>query len=410
MKLSIFRSKWLLGLFLLVLVEPAYFRTISAAHSFYTVGKYLVLVAVCILILYNRKFSKDLIWVFSFYGSILFSTILGSGLVREYLGSIYSSLAMCLLFVLWLEKNPDTLLDAFSILEIYVYINLATILIYPEGMYNSGMYNESWFLGFKNPQIRTILPIVCVGLIRSYRHKGKISLSALLLVIAASMTMVLNGSSTGLVGIVIFILLLFIFHKKKNKLPRVFNLFTVTVITSGVFAGIIVFRIQEIFAFFIVGVLGKDLDFTNRAGIWNTAIELIKEKFLFGYGFLNEKDYISILNYRAATHPHNYLLYLAMNGGVVLLVIWLIGIIRASDKLDKTMSTVYSKIILFTLCSFLVMGLTESLVSTELLYPMLLLGMKADMISELPYQNEGLTIFGKRIVFCEGGKKCKRQA
>lgn len=395
----IYNSKLLLGLFLLILVEPAYFRTISLVHNFYSIGKFLVLISVCIMIIYEKKISKELKWVCFFYGSILFSTIIGSGLVRDYIGSICSSLAMCLIFVLWLEKNPDTLLNSFVALEVYVYINLITIIMYPKGMYNSGIFNESWFLGFKNPQIRTILPIICIALIRSYRHKGRITLSSLFLVVSSAMTMILNGSSTGLIGIAIFILLMFVFHKKYKKLPRFFNLLTVTLVTSGLFIGVILFRIQKIFSFLIVGVLGKDLDFTNRAGIWDTAIQLIKDKILFGYGYLNESDYISLLNYRAATHPHNYLLYILMNGGILLIFIWLIGVVRASKKLDSNISSVYSKIILFTLCSFLIMGLTESLVSTELLYPMFILGMKADVISNLPYQDNGVTIFGRKIVW-----------
>ena len=270
-------------------------------------------------------------------------------------------------------------------------------------MYNSGLFDQSWFLGFKNPQIRTILPIVCMALIRAYRCRGKITLSAALLVVASAMTMVLNGSSTGLVGIAVFVFLLIMFHRKYKKLPRIFNLLTMTIITGGLFLGIMAFQIQDIFSFLIVGVLGKDLNFTHRTGIWNTAIQLIGEKLLFGYGYLRDSDYASLFNFTVATHPHNYLLYIAMTGGALLIVVWLAGIVKASRTLNENISSIYCKVILFTLCSFLVMGLTESLVSTELLYPMVVLGMKADKISNLPYQDKGVIILGKRIIWGRKG-------
>lgn len=408
----IYNSKLLLALFFLVLVEPAYFITIGSIHHIYIVGKILILIFVSAMTILTiekeKKISKELIWIVCFYGAILFSTVINSGEVQDYIISICSSLAICLIFNLWLKKNPDTLLDSFKILDIYIYINLVTIIMYPHGMYNSGLFNESWFLGFKNPQIRTILPILCIALIRSYRQRSKISLLTKILVVCSAITMILNGSSTGLVGIVFFILLIFLFHKKYKRIPRVFNLFMVTVITIGLFVGIILFRIQEMFSFLIVGILGKDLSFTNRAGIWNTAIQVIKQKILFGYGYLKDSDYAALLNFSAATHPHNYILYIAMSGGVLLVMIWLIGILRTSKKLNNNISSVYGKIILFTLCSFLIMGLTESLVSTELLYPMFILGMKSDIICGLSYQKKGVTLFGKKIIW--GKEEARRYA
>ena len=395
-KFYIYRSRLLLSIFLLILIEPAYFLTIESIHRIYWVGKFLVFIVVCMMIMLTQKKPRGLVWISTFYGVILFSTIINSGSIQNCIGSICSSLTMCLIFVLWLDKNPDTLLNAFAVLEIYIYINLVTILAYPNGMYNSGLFDQSWFLGFKNPQIRTILPIVCMALIRAYRCRGKITLSAALLV-------VLNGSSTGLVGIAVFVFLLIMFHRKYKKLPRIFNLLTMTMITGGLFLGIMAFQIQDIFSFLIVGVLGKDLNFTHRTGIWNTAIQLIGEKLLFGYGYLGDSDYASLFNFTVATHPHNYLLYISMTGGALLIVVWLAGIVKASRTLNENISSIYCKVILFTLCSFLVMGLTESLVSTELLYPMFVLGMKADKISNLPYQDKGVIILGKRIIWGRKG-------
>ena len=400
MKLNIYKNQLLLCVMLAILVEPSYFRTLGTIHSIYTMGKYAVFFFVLCLTVLRKRISRETAWVFAFYGVIFVSTLFGTGSIRNYIISISGSMAICLIFSLWLDKEPDVLLNAYSILEIYVYINLITILLYPNGMYRVGdvySYSTCWFLGYKNPQVRTILPILCVSLIRSYRNKGKLSINAIILCVASALTMFLNGSSTGLVGIAAFLILLFLFHKKYKALPRAFTLMNMLIGTVTLFIGIVIFRVQELFAFLIVGVLGKDLDFTNRAGIWNAAIEAIGNRWFLGYGHIEEAEYISLLRYHVATHPHNYFLYVCMNGGIILVIVLFYGFFRASRSLNKSIENVYSKIILFTISAFLLMGLTESLVSTVLLYPMLVLAMKAQVFSEMEYENKPLTIFGKKL-------------
>ena len=120
-KFYIYRSRLLLSIFLLILIEPAYFLTIESIHRIYWVGKFLVFIVVCMMIMLTQKKPRGLVWISTFYGVILFSTIINSGSIQNCIGSICSSLTMCLIFVLWLDKNPDTLLNAFAVLEIYIY-------------------------------------------------------------------------------------------------------------------------------------------------------------------------------------------------------------------------------------------------------------------------------------------------
>lgn len=115
-KFYIYRSRLLLSIFLLILIEPAYFLTIESIHRIYWVGKFLVFIVVCMMIMLTQKKPRGLVWISTFYGVILFSTIINSGSIQNCIGSICSSLTMCLIFVLWLDKNPDTLLNAFAVL------------------------------------------------------------------------------------------------------------------------------------------------------------------------------------------------------------------------------------------------------------------------------------------------------
>ena len=180
--------------------------------------------------------------------------VFGSGNVYEYCATFFPTLGLCLMVDLWCKHNVRVLFNAIGVLEIYVYINLITVLLIPNGMYETSLNSLNWFLGYKNPQIRTILPIVTVSLIRSYWEKGGISFRSFALIICSMLTFIFVDSSTALVGFAIFILLLVLFHQKEKRLPKVFTLTNVLIAVVLIFIGILFFGIQENFAWLIEGI------------------------------------------------------------------------------------------------------------------------------------------------------------
>lgn len=397
-KVRIFESKGIVIVILLLLLKPAYFGQFELLDKMYTYGSFFCTV-ILILLLFRVKIEKPVVWIILFYGVTLISTVVGSGDIYQYMKANFSSLAMCLMFYIWLEKNPELLIDCFSIYEIFIYINLVTIILFPNGLYNNGMYDRCWFLGYKNPQIRTILPIVCMSMIRSYRKFGRISFRTWGLIVCTVATFSINDSATSMIGVAIFLGLLFLFHKKNKQLPRFITLMNCVYVSIIAFVLIVILQMQYLFIGFIENVLDRDLTFTTRVSIWAKTLELIKQRFLMGYGYMTGTEYSELFNNYYATHPHNYFMYVAMTGGVVLIIVLFVGFYIADKKLNATVETAYSKIIMFTLFSFLIMGLAESLVSTILMYPMLILAMEADKLALFGYQKRGIKIFGKKIRF-----------
>lgn len=395
---SIFGNRLFLTVILLFLLEPAYLGQFLIIDKIYTWGSFGVTLMLILFVVVYRIFYLDLTWVILFYGVLFISTFLNGGELYSFMKSEFPGFAMCLVFVIWLHKNPRLLIKSLSIYEIFVYINLMTIILQPDGLYNNGMYSHCWFLGYKNPMIRTILPVICTSLISSYFECARINFKTTILLICSSITFLLNDSATSLVGMAVFLTALFIFHKKEKPLPKIINLLSGIVVTAVGFVMIIVMNMQYLFSYIINGVLGRDLTFTTRVNIWSKTLDMIADKFILGHGYLNGKQFSSIYGNMYATHPHNYYMYILMQGGVVLLAILLIGFIFANKKLNKTMNTVYSKIILFGIVSFLVMGLSESLVSTVLLYPLLILALNADKIENLGYGSEGIKILGRHVI------------
>ncbi len=398
---SVYENKLLVSILLLIFVEPLYFEQVKILSSLHTIASFIATIFLVMLFVidWEIKFSK--IWIMAFWGCMFFSTCMRNGDIYTYIRNNYALIGACLLFELWSSKKADVLLDASVVLSIYVYINFITVLLFPEGMYNNGMYSENWFLGYKNPQIRTILPVVALNIMREYWKYGKMEIHSYLLMLCAVLTFARIDSATSIVGIAIFLLMISLFHGKRKKLPRILNLFSVYIISAAVFLGIVLSQIQSKFSWLIENVLQRNLTFTTRTYIWNRAISLFVNNKIWGMGYISSLGYSQIMGSKYATHPHNYFLYILLCGGVVLLMVLTIGIIFADKMIQKYSGNIYSKIILFTLISFFVMGIVEALVSTVLMYPILIMAMNLDHISELSYKRMPHKIFGRSysIVF-----------
>lgn len=384
-----------------MLIKPEYFNEVEWLDKLFDYTKLAITILLIFVSIISKPVHKSRIWIIVFYGAMLFATICGSRDLYGYMSANFSSLAVCLMFDIWLEKSPKTLVSEFRILEWLVYANFVTILLFPKGMYRTDLYTANWLLGYKNYQIRTILPIVCMSLIRSYWRYGRISLRIWVLLICSAVTFVLVDSATSLVGYAVFVGLLMLYHSKKRAIPRVITLTNVLIVSVIVFICIIFFNLQNSLSYLIETLLGRSLTFTGRLQVWGMSISRFLKKPILGYGYLSGDEFVKMFNGgKAWAHPHNYMFYILLTGGLLLGIIIVIGYCMASREINKNISSIYSKIILFTLCAFLVMGITESITSTVLLYPMLVLGINIDKITALGYpERRSVSLkIGKRIV------------
>ena len=390
---DLFENKILLGVLLVGLTKPAYFGTIpflDNLYDFFGLGCVIILVIAAVIV---KPVTKSRIWILVFYGYIFLITVFLRGDLFHYIGSNFSAFAMCLLFDLWLIKKPQTLVKTFGIFEWLVYINLITVLMNPDGLYKSELYASNWFLGYKNIQIRTILPIVCMALIRSYYLYGKLSAKTIFLLLCTGSTFLLVDSATALLRLVLFLGLLLFFHSKKKELPSWVSLYSGVAIAFTGTILVVIFNIQNHFTGIIEEVFGRSASLSGRTSMWAYVLSMVKARPLWGYGYLTGTEYVQHLGeLRWATHPHNFLLYILTTGGIALLVILLCGISIANKSLRSANDTIYGKIILFTLIAFLFMGISESITETVFLYPMLVLGMNAERLSLLKYGSKPVRV------------------
>ena len=384
---TIFDNKLFCALLFLIFVKPAYFTQIESLERPYF---WLTVLATAFLIVASLKNSMKsfaLWWTFAFFGIIFVSTYLNHGELYIYCRSEFNILAMCLMFNVWLKKSPGTLLSASRILQIYVYINFATVILYPNGMWQGDtMYELNWFLGYKNPQIRTILPVVALSIIYSSWKRKKFDIFTYALVVVSAATFLLIQSATALVGFTLFLALIILFNNGIIPYPKIINLITglIAVIALGI--AIVFFSIQNDYASFFHNVLQRDVDFTDRLGIWYDSVWRISKQPILGYGYMQSEDFEDWYGFIQATHPHNYFMYVLIRGGFVLFAVILAGFLYANRILMKYIDYSFSRVIIFTLLTFILMGLTEALTATVMLYPMFIMAMNCEELAKLGFR------------------------
>ena len=80
------------------------------------------------------------------------------------------------------------------------------------------------------------------------------------------------------------------------------------------------FNIQDLFGWFIEGILGKDLSLTNRTTLWGYALEDISHSLFFGYGVQDGLTFGLLRFSNSYSHCHNAISTLLYQGGLLSLI------------------------------------------------------------------------------------------
>jgi O-antigen ligase len=304
-------------------------------------------------------------------------------------------LGLAMWFEYFININTDTALNVLcGTLDILVLINFLTIVAFPGGLYKIQSYQATpytcWFLGYKNPQVRFLLPYIALSLARNIIQHGRLSqLTYIRLGIAVFTTLFLK-STTGLVGTVLFFTLLYVFnstgHGFFNKvMTRLLNIRMVFVVASVISVLFILFNFQNNLSFLIVNVLHKDLDLTDRIYVWENVIPYIRRSPIIGNGVLH-----AILSRKliGASHAHNYLLNTLYNGGLVSLAAIVAGWFSAGKETQKYIDHKAIVILACVASAFCIMGISESLTSSVLLYPILAALCNAKKLTEAEWVSQ----------------------
>ena len=338
-KLKVNKTELVYYIAIALYLSPGYLQTINAYHRLWQgicAAFSLYFIAIYIR---KPKYFGGFAFASLFYISILFSTIINDGQVVQFLiiSLIGIGFLAMTIHAFSSDKLCDYVLNAFIIaLEVFVVLNLITVVLVPEGLYRIYGYNLNWdsnpayLLGHRNNAIEYFLPLI--GLIGVKDKKSNIFLSRnFIFVFGVSIaTSVLTWSVNALLCIAFLIVSLIIFNKRGTIVYTLPILLGMSAIASFVLINI---ELNPLIQNIVVNILHKTTTFSGRTRIWGKALLSIRESLIWGHGIQdNAYNYVRLTTVGSA---HNYFLDFLYWGGVICLVISILYVLYINGIYKK---------------------------------------------------------------------------
>lgn len=346
MKVSV---KTLTLIFLLIPFIQA--RSYSEMPSFIGTG-YRVATIIASTIIYFKtiKIKKTGLFkasrlFFLFWGSYLVSTsIFNIGTIAYVLYNAYIYIALVLLLIIEIRKNPQRLLYCLTIIySTLILSNFILRLLFPNGLYQvvSTSYHEAYLLGDGNAVAYVALPCLILTSLFSYIKYKEIKTFVWVICAIVLYNFYLDWSASALVCGVLWVVFL-VLISRNIKIPA--YTFLIGFIIS-------VFLIvgapnNAISRNFITNVLHKNLTFSGRSVIWASAFGMILQKPILGYGgFFQMGAFTNGVSLRL--YPsHTTYLQILIDGGAVLFGIFITIVVEALRRLNRTRNHIESAILI----------------------------------------------------------------
>lgn len=317
-------------IFLLLLphFEPTYFNYIKSLDIIYNILR--VISSLVIIILYSNNTlsskridvnrAKILLILFIYYGELIFSTIINNVDIKLILLRAVSQFSIFMICIYYASWVPDNLICAiFYLGELLTYINLLTLLLFPNGLYSSTINPINWFLGYKNQFFPFYIGFFVVAFLYGKAYRKKIR--SILLITCMIFSLFLANSTTSIIATILFIVLALIIKVDKGKRINSLSLSIINIVT---FAFVVIFRQVNKLSFIIVDILGRNTTLTGRIRLWDEILIMIRKKIMIGYGFRSNPETAIMFKRYWAVHAHNMILQSLFEGGVIGLILFLI--------------------------------------------------------------------------------------
>lgn len=329
----------ILEIFVLIVIlvgffQPNYIKTFPAGEAalkvFKATGPFL---AYIMFFLKSRKFSKlTIFWIF-FGIWLLMTTAINGSDVTDLLENLIGLIGMAVLFDTYREDKLFLERTIYYFLSVLIVVNFATIVVFPAGLYATGLIGETkenWFLGFKNTQIIYLLPFLALAEIHLRNKKNRIFTYAMYII--SVLTILLIGSATSTIGVITFWMLCRIISSNRHSI--IFTNKNYFILAILLFILIPVMRLQETFSYIIIQLLHKSVDFTGRTFIWDRTIQYIKAHPIVGWGYQSPEIRKIMYGANSIVNAHNQMLEYLFEGGIVLLILYLCILYAIAHHID----------------------------------------------------------------------------
>lgn len=315
---------------------------------------------------------------YGFLNFLFFFILIGLTVVNvnDIRNAIYNSVFIWLMLLImrYYRHRMEMVIKCFAIaFTVCVWINFVHLVTHPLLWLVDDYKDATGYLfgnNYNQMGCRMMVALASNVLCLRFSRLWLVNFIALAIVIVASLAMV--GSMTSLSMILVF-LVCCLLPTSKLRLTAVCGLFVVFLL----FQIFVVFNGRglennELAVYIVEDVLKKDLTFTYRTHMWESALKIIEESPIWGWGFA-DADWFKANMSAFAIGPHNFILSILIHGGVILLGIY----VMICGKVVKTVQPYFKRknmqLLLLAVACLWVMSLFEMYPYTIMFYALALL-------------------------------------
>ena len=302
--------------------------------------------------------------------TLIFATVINNINVKT---AIYQSFYVwqTLIIFNYYKIHTEKIIKFFAIsLSFCVYANLAHLIAHPTlWMVETGKEGAGYLLGNNYNQMGCRLIIALGTNILCIKYNKIWRFNYIATTICAIVSLFMVGSMTSLSMIILFTLYTLIPFAKLKK-----NILTTTFIIFILFQFFVVFNGRglennDLARYFVEDVLHKDLTFTHRTYLWDAALKIIPKSPIWGYGLVEGEWYKAHMS-SIAMGPHNFILAVLLNGGIILLIFYSIICGYSINSIRPYFKDTEAKNLIFSTICLWIMALMEMYPYTIMLYPL----------------------------------------
>lgn len=377
-------NSWVIYLIMFPFVKPAVFDilpNLSAVSDAINTWEMFVCVIILVTYLQNRRISKFLIGITIYELILLMTTVINGVLNLEFIHMAIERIGFCMLLEICLKSNVKMCVRRLvNVLSVLYLINLATIVLFPNGMFlvrhrAFGVFShEYWFLGLDNGSANYSLPLVYLWTVYSVME-GYSFIKKYAGIILFSLSIYIRWTASSVVAVFAFTVLMII--SEFNFASRILSIKSYFVFHICFFVAFVFMRIQNLFKYLIVVMLKKDITFSGRLPIWDNAVKQFLNRPILGWGVNFTRNYSII----GASHSHNFFLHTLYESGVFGFASFISVILIVTKKLVKSRNK-YSYILSAAVFSFLFVYQMEVFPYMTTFFGLLVIAYHVSLISE----------------------------
>lgn len=342
--------------------------------SYLVLALVLMSFAVTLTMVFREREISRYIFLHILFMFILISLTIVNGLKIKNILYLSISLLTLLLIMNYYRNRISFVLQCLAFaFSFCVYINFIHIVTHPMlWMIDEYKTADGYLLGGNYNQMgcRLLISLSTCLLCLRYSWLWIVNFVLQSVIVIASLFMVSSMTSLSMISLfLVFCLIPSIRMRKMGIycLFVVFILFQVFVVFNG--RGL---ENNNIARYIVVDVLHKDLTFTNRTYMWEAGINLFLKSPIWGWGYPDSNWYRANME-SLAIGPHNFLLSILVNGGVLLFFLYVYICSVAFKAIKHYMNDHNLQILLFSVLSLWFMSLMEMYPYTFMFYALALL-------------------------------------